>query len=240
MAIRRSIEPPPEGRCDCSLRSPRRASSSCASQALLAQQDPLPSWNDTAPKRAIVAFVERVTLPRLAGLRAAGGTHRNVRQRRHAVGRAAGLRAAAVRRSIASRRSRRGIPSGGRSSRSPPCSKAICAGARQRRRARADANDGGHAYRHDHRGVQRNRQRLDRDRPPPDHRQALHGDGLSADARAARLLARQRLQDLHRLRRRHRVHAPVDGEGLRNSAGAGHRQQRRAEVRAARRHSRCC
>src|SRR5471032_1408199 len=24
-------------------------------------QDPLPSWNDTAPKKAIVAFVERVT-----------------------------------------------------------------------------------------------------------------------------------------------------------------------------------
>jgi len=24
-------------------------------------QDPLPSWNDTAPKKAIVAFVEKVT-----------------------------------------------------------------------------------------------------------------------------------------------------------------------------------
>jgi len=24
-------------------------------------QDPLPSWNDTAPKKAVVAFVERVT-----------------------------------------------------------------------------------------------------------------------------------------------------------------------------------
>jgi phosphoglycolate phosphatase-like HAD superfamily hydrolase len=33
------------------------------SSALHAQQDPLPSWNDTAPKRAIVAFVERVTNP---------------------------------------------------------------------------------------------------------------------------------------------------------------------------------
>ena len=28
-----------------------------------AQSDPLPSWNDTAPKKAIVAFVERVTTP---------------------------------------------------------------------------------------------------------------------------------------------------------------------------------
>jgi len=33
------------------------------SSALLAQQDPLPSWNDTAPKSAIVSFVERVTNP---------------------------------------------------------------------------------------------------------------------------------------------------------------------------------
>ena len=28
---------------------------------LIMAQDPLPSWNDTAPKKAIVAFVERVT-----------------------------------------------------------------------------------------------------------------------------------------------------------------------------------
>jgi hypothetical protein len=33
------------------------------SSTLLAQQDPLPSWNDTAPKRAIVSFIERVTNP---------------------------------------------------------------------------------------------------------------------------------------------------------------------------------
>ncbi len=46
--------------------SARRAASYAlvlASQTALAQQDPLPSWNDTAPKRAIVAFVEQVTLP---------------------------------------------------------------------------------------------------------------------------------------------------------------------------------
>ena len=29
--------------------------------ASLHAQDPLPSWNDTAPKKAIVAFVEKVT-----------------------------------------------------------------------------------------------------------------------------------------------------------------------------------
>ena len=35
-----------------------------------AQSDPLPSWNDTAPKKAVVEFVERVTTIRLTGLRA--------------------------------------------------------------------------------------------------------------------------------------------------------------------------
>src|SRR5438309_2178706 len=30
--------------------------------AYAAAQDPLPSWNDTAPKKAIVAFVEKVTM----------------------------------------------------------------------------------------------------------------------------------------------------------------------------------
>jgi hypothetical protein len=33
----------------------------CGSVPLVAAADPLPSWNDTAPKKAIVAFVERVT-----------------------------------------------------------------------------------------------------------------------------------------------------------------------------------
>jgi len=34
-----------------------------AGSTLLAQQDPLPSWNDTTSKRAIVEFVDRVTRP---------------------------------------------------------------------------------------------------------------------------------------------------------------------------------
>ena len=38
-----------------------------SSQTALAQQDPLPSWNDTAPKRAIVAFVGRAALPTSPG-----------------------------------------------------------------------------------------------------------------------------------------------------------------------------
>jgi hypothetical protein len=35
----------------------------CGSVPLWAADDPLPAWNDTAPKQAIVAFVERVTKP---------------------------------------------------------------------------------------------------------------------------------------------------------------------------------
>lgn len=36
------------------------ASASVTCDQLLAQADPLPSWNDTAPKKAIIAFVQRV------------------------------------------------------------------------------------------------------------------------------------------------------------------------------------
>src|SRR5258708_30464745 len=43
---------------------------------------------------------------------------------------------------------------------------------------------------------------LDRHREAPRHRKTLYRDGLSADAGTARLSARQRFQDLHRLRRR--------------------------------------
>ena len=84
--------------------------------------------------------------------------------------------------------------------------------ARARRRRASNAGDRhGDARRHDHRGVRANRQGLARHREASQDQAALHRDGLSADARTARLPARERLQDLHRLRRRHRVHAPVDG-----------------------------
>ncbi len=43
-------------------------------------------------------------------------------------------------------------------------------------------------------------------------------------------LARQRLQDLHRLRWRHRVHAAVDGESVWHTARASRRQQRQDEI----------
>ncbi|MDW9794920.1 haloacid dehalogenase-like hydrolase, partial [Sinorhizobium meliloti] len=48
------------------LKSAQRGAVAIAAALLLvtsakAQSDPLPSWNDTAPKAAIVAFVEKVT-----------------------------------------------------------------------------------------------------------------------------------------------------------------------------------
>jgi hypothetical protein len=56
----------------------------------------------------------------------------------------------------------------------------------------------------------------------PKYRQALHCEmTLSADARSARLSARERVQELHRLRRRHRIHAAVGGTGLWHPAGTG-------------------
>ena len=57
-----------------------------------------------------------------------------------------------------------------------------------------------------------------------------HRDGLSADARTARLSAGKRFQKLHRLRRRHRIHATVDGKGLWHPARAGRRQQHQDKV----------
>ena len=80
---------------------------------------------------------------------------------------------------------------------------------------------------------------LDRDRAASALQPALHRSGLSADAGTAGVSARQRLQDLHRLRRRRRVHAALGREGLRHSAGAGGRLHRSwSSSRSARRQAR--
>jgi len=42
--------------------------------------DPLPSWNDGPAKQSIIAYVEKVTKTRFAGLRAGARTHRDLRQ----------------------------------------------------------------------------------------------------------------------------------------------------------------
>ncbi len=73
-----------------------------------------------------------------------------------------------------------------------------------------DAAPHGHPRGHDQRGVRSHRGGLDRQGTAPAFRPPLHRAGLPADAGAAGLPARQRLQDLHRLRRRYRLHAPLD------------------------------
>ena len=177
--------------------------------AVALAQDPLPSWNDGKAKQAIVAFVEKVTKEGAPDLRPGPRAHRHVRQRRDAVGRAADVLPVPLR-----ARPRQGA--------CPPASRvedhrALRLAAqgqpqgRPRGRRTGDARDRhGDPRGHDHRGVRDARPRLDCRRQAPEDRPAVHRDGLPAHARTARLPARERLQDLHRLRRRHRVHAPVD------------------------------
>ena len=51
--------------------------------------DPLPSWNDGAAKKSILAVHCPGDAGRFAGICATGRAHRCLRQRRHALGRAA-------------------------------------------------------------------------------------------------------------------------------------------------------
>ncbi len=62
---------------------------------------------------------------------------------------------------------------------------------------------------------------VDRQRAPSEVQPALHRSGLPAAAGTAVLPARERVQDLYRVRRDHRVHAAVGGAGVRDSARAG-------------------
>ena len=144
---------------------------------------------------------------RRRGFRAARPAHRHLRQRRHAVGRAADVcpdrlcdRSGEGARRKESRLENKAAVQGRARGRSQ--------GAGGAGRTGISTDHGGDPYRHDRRGVRQDRHRLDCRRAGSALQPALHRSGLSADAGAARLHARQRLQDLHRLRRRHRVHAP--------------------------------
>src|ERR1700722_17443003 len=98
------------------------------------------------------------------------------------------------------------------------------------RRSRSAANYSGDAFRHDGRRLHQGGDRLDRDGEASEVQPALYRTGLPADAGAARLFARERLQDLHRLRRRHRIHAAMDRACLRHSTGTSRRLVRRGEI----------
>ena len=188
----------------------------------LAARDPLPSWNDGAAKQAIEAFVARVTTDGGAGLRAAERAHRGVRQRRHAVVGAAAVLPARVR---ARSRTRACAGTSG-VARAPAVqvrARRQHAGGAGRRRAGRLGADERHPRRQHDRGIRRDRSPLDRVGAASSLRSALHRARFPADARAARLLARQRLQDLHRVGRRRRFHAAVGRERLRHSSRASRR-----------------
>src|SRR5262249_17524260 len=78
-------------------------------------------------------------------------------------------------------------------------------------------HDRGNAQRHHPRGFPRGGAEVAGHRASSALRAAVHRVGLPADAGAAGSAARQPVQDLHRLRRRGRVHAAVDRTRLRHS-----------------------
>ena len=187
--------------------------------------DPLPSWNDGNAKQSIVDFVKRVTTP--------GGKDFVPEPERIATfdndGTLWAEQPMYFQLLFALDRVKALAPQHPEWKDKEPFASLLKGdlkgGARRRRKGHLGDRHG-HARGHDDRGVREDRQGLDRHGEASEDQAALHRDGLSADARTARLPARERLQDLHRLRRRHRVHASVDGEGLRHSARAGRRQQR--------------
>ena len=218
--------------------SDRPATALAAAAALLlvapaqAQTDPLPSWNDTAPKAAIVAFVDKVTKE--------GSADFVPEPERIAVFDNDGTlwveQPMYIQLAFALDRVKALAPQHPEWKDTQPF-KAVLEGdmkalAESRREGPAGA-DHGDPCRNDHRRVPEDRLRLDRHGARPAVQAALHRARLPADARAARLSARQRLQDLHRLGRRHRVHAPVDREG-----STAFRPSR-SSARRSRRSSRC-
>ena len=141
-----------------------------------------------------------------AEVRAAGGAHRHLRQRRHALGRAADLHAGDVRHR----------PGGGPG---PQASGVEGAGALQghpepRPRGDGEVHHPGHRedrrgdpQRHDGGGLRGNREGVACRREASALQAPLHRAGLPADARGDAVPARERLQDVHRDRRRPGVRA---------------------------------
>ena len=182
---------------------------SCAGGVSQPASDPLASWNDGPNKQRIIEFVEAVTDPsnpsfvtedeRIATFDNDGTLwveHPIYTQLAFALDRVLAL-----------------APQHPEWKTQQPY-KAILEGDREQmgkfHRARLGGDRDGHPCRHDHSRVRANRHGLARHSQASSLRPTLHGDGLSAYDRAAGLPACQRLQDLHRFRGWHRVHAPVD------------------------------
>ena len=173
-----------------------------------AQPDPLPSWNDGAAKQSHRRF--RRTRHREGGPDYVPPAERIAAfdndgtlwaeqpvyfQFAFALDRVKALAAAAS-----------GMEGAG--SRSRPCSRATCRRWPRPGEKGLMRDHGGDACGHDHRGIRAgpSPNGCDSARHPRFNR-PYDRARLPADAGAARVSARQRLQDLHRLGRRHRVHA---------------------------------
>ena len=196
-----------------------------------AQNDPLPSWNDGAAKQAILAFVETTTDPasprfvppaeRIATFDQDGTLwveHPMYTQVMYCPRARAGAREG---------------PAGARqtSSRSRPCSPATAKPSSKLSTADLEkilaATLAGMTV--DAFGAQR--QEVDGDGQGSALEASLHRAHVPADAGAPEVPARQRLQDLHRHRRRPGLRARLRRRGLRHSARAGGRHRRRHEIR---------
>ena len=201
-------------------------------------RDPLPSWNEATSKKAITDFVARVT--KRAGrtsCRPPNGSRRSTTTAR--CGPSSRSTSRSLSRSTASRRWRRSTPSGRQTQ---PFKgvlegdmKAVAASGEQGLLQIMAATHAGNTTEEFERIVKR----LDRDGPASEDEAALHRHGVPADAGAAGLPARERVQDVHRVRRRRRVHAALGRARVRHSARAGRRQPSQGEVRGPQRRRQC-
>ena len=149
-------------------------------------QDALPSWNDTASKKAIARLRRARHEERLARLRAARRAHRHLRQRRHAVGRAADLLPALLR-----PRPRQGARAAASGMEGQGALRLAAQGRRQGGARRRRASACSRSSMATHAGMTTDEfETIVKDwiatAKHPATRPALHRDGLPADARAAR------------------------------------------------------
>ena len=178
---------------------------------------------------------------RVARLRPAGRAHRRVRQRRHALVRAADVLPGRCSPSTASRR----WPPKHPEWKDKQPFKAVLDGDRQGAARRRREGRSSRSWSATHTGMTTDEfdaivQDWIEDRAAPEVQAAVHRVRLPADARSARVPAGERVQDVHRLRRRRRVHAR---RGRRRCTASRRSRSSAAavkhEVRGARRRSRC-
>ena len=184
----------------------------------------LPSWNDGRGEAGDLRLRARDHRPLEPELCPPGGPHRGVRPGRHAVGRASDVHAGGL---LPRARSGGGGEEAGAQERRAVQDRAVRQprGDRQAPDARSRKDPRCDADRHDGGGVQRRSEEVARNGQASALEPPLHRARLSADARSAALPARQRLQDLHRDRRRPGLRARLCRKGLRHPARAGGRHR---------------